>query len=479
LIDAPESPRAVTRISLAVLALLVAATLVACSARSATSSTPGAPTPATAAATVASQTPSAAQSAAIPAEYQDLYNQLQASIAASDRQISSAWDGSKYPVNYSAELISADSNGGFGILNATVRKVMGEELDAEASMGVGAITIQIGFPLLDPAFYVSLGQSSAQASQAVQTWIDYYSALSQAVHARNLKLIVEANPLLTYFTGSDTSLDASGYYKSLDFNTYQQRRSDHNILVAQKVRPDYLLLQTEPQTDAVNAQNRPLTDAMNDPKADADMIGGFVANLEAAAIPGLHTSIQLGAGMGTWQGNWQQYATNFAAIPGLDKIDCHIYNLQPGLDEIGAAERVADIAHAAGKGASIAEFWLHKSTTLSGLTANGDPLLDVRARDTFSFWEPLDEQFLGVMVKLANAKHFDYINAFGFYSWFTLVDYASLPAPCPPHYPASSAAENSVCDSKIQALRNNQASQALGSGDLSPLGLAYKKAIGH
>lgn len=455
------------RSSLAVAVLLLVTVLTACSDRSSA--------PTAASSPIAS--PTTGTPLAVPAEYQDLYNQLQASIAAADRQVSATWDGSKYPVNYAAELLSADSNGGFGILNVNVRKVMAEELDAEHGLGVAAVTIQIGFPLLDPAFYVSLGQSAAQADQTVQTWIDYYSSLSQAVHDRKMKLIVEANPLLTYFTGSDSSLDASGYYKSLDFNTYEQRRSDHNILVAQKVRPDYLILQSEPETDAVNAQSRSLTAAINDPKTDADMVRYFVTKLDAAGIPGLHTSIQLGAGMGTWQGNWQQYATNFAAIPGLDKLDCHIYNLQSGLDEIAAAERVADIAHAAGKGATIAEFWLHKSTSLSGLTQNGDPLLDVRSRDTFSFWEPLDEQFLDVMVKLGNASHFDYISAFGFFSWFAAVDYKSLPSPCPPHYPATSATENSSCDSRIQALRNTQAQQALASGQISPIGLAYKKAI--
>jgi len=35
-------------------------------------------------------------------------------------------------------------------------------------------------------------------------------------------------------------------------------------------------------------------------------------------------------------------------------------DLQSGLDEIGVAMQVADIAHAAGKGSSISEFWLRK-----------------------------------------------------------------------------------------------------------------------
>ncbi len=104
------------------------------------------------------------------------------------------------------------------------------------------------------------------------------------------------------------------------------------------------------------------------------------------------------------------------------------------------------MAHTAGKGASISEYWLHKSTSLSGFSGP-DPLLDVRARDTFSFWSPLDQQFLSMMIKLANYKQFDYISAFGFFYWFNLIEYASLTTPCPPVYPASNANQNSACDS--------------------------------
>ena len=191
-------------------------------------------------------------SSEVPALYLLLYNQLQGYVTNEDQQISSQWDGSVYPVNYATELLTADTNAGPNILTSNERQMMMEELDGEVGLGVKAVTVEIGFPVFDPNFYISTGQTAAQAQQTVQTWIDYYQSLAQAIHSRGLKMIVESNPLLTYYISSQSSFNPGSYYKALDFATYEQLRSEHNIILAQQIKPDYLLLQTEPQTDAVN-----------------------------------------------------------------------------------------------------------------------------------------------------------------------------------------------------------------------------------
>lgn len=63
----------------------------------------------------------------VPAQYQSLYDQLQGYVGDEDRQISAQWDGSSYPVNYAAELITADTNAGPGILQTSTQQVMAEE----------------------------------------------------------------------------------------------------------------------------------------------------------------------------------------------------------------------------------------------------------------------------------------------------------------------------------------------------------------
>lgn len=410
----------------------------------------------------------------VPSQYLPLYNQLHQYVTDEDNQISAKWDDSIYSVNYAVELVTADTNAGPGILSSNDQQVMINELDEELSLGVKAVTVEIGFPVFDPNFYVFNGQSAAQAQQSVQTWLDYYKSLTQAIHRRGLKMIVESNPLLTYYISSQSSFNPGSYYKSLDFATYERLRSEHNVIIARQIKPDYLILQAEPQTDAIN-DFRP---ELNDATKDTMMIRQFVTDLENAGIAGLHTSMQIGSGAGTWQPDWQLYFSNLIKIPGLDKIDAHIYNLQPGVNQLGEitiAMQIADMAHAAGKGTSISECWLHKSTKLVGLTENGDPLTDIRARDMFSFWEPLDEQFFQLIKNLANYKHFDYVSAFGFYNWFALVDYNSLKTP--PVYPAANSSQNEAADSKITNLQNQSAKQALADHKLSSTGKAYQAII--
>jgi len=419
-------------------------------------------------------TPPATTAPAVPALYQSLYNELQGYLNEADKQVSVAWDGSSYAVGYAAELLTADANAGTGILQATEKKVMAEELDAEASMGVKAITVQIGFPILDQNFYVFQGQTAAQAQQSVQTWLDYYISLAQAIHSRGLKFIVESNPLLTFYLSADSPINPVDYYKTLDFTTYQERRSQHNITVAQQIKPDYLLLQTEPDTDAVNDFRTEL----NNGTKDAAMIKQFVTDLESAGIPGLHTTLQIGSGAGAWLSSWKTYINGLAAIPGLDKLDTHIYNIQPSINQVGefgVAMQIADIAHAAGKGVSLSEFWCHKSVTLSGFNEGADSLVDIRVRDMFSFWAPLDEQFLNVMGKLAVGKHFDYISGFGHYDWFTEVDYSALKSV--PVYPVTSKGQNDAIDAQITTMQNQAVKQAFADHQLSPTGKAYQAII--
>jgi hypothetical protein len=412
----------------------------------------------------------------VPAQYASLYNQLEGYVTTDDKLVSSQWDGTVYPVNYAAELLTADTNAGPGILTSSERQMMTAELDGEVSLGVKAVTVEIGFPVFDPNFYIFNGQSAAQAQQTVQNWLDYYVNLAQAIHSRGLKMIVEANPLLSFYISSTSSFNPTGYYKSLDFATYEKLRSQHNIILAQQVKPDYLLLQTEPQTDAVNDFRQELNNA----NRDTAMIGQFSADLESAGIRGLHSSIQIGSGAGTWQPDWKAYFTGLDAIPGLDKVDTHIYNFQPNVNQLGEvpiAMQIAVMAHAAGKGVTMSEFWFHKSNSLVGLTESGDYLTDIRARDMFSFWAPLDAQAFQMLYKLANDEHFDYVSAFGHYHWFALVDYNSLQTT--PTYPAANGTQNEAIDNQITTSENQSARQALNTNQLSLTGKAYQSMISH
>jgi hypothetical protein len=93
----------------------------------------------------------------------------------------------------------------------------------------------------------------------------------------------------------------------------------------------------------------------------------------------------------------------------------------------------------------------------------------------FSFWAPLDVQAFQMISDLANYKHFDYVSAFGFYNWFSLVDYSSLKSV--PVYPPLTDTQNTDVDNQITTLQNQSAKLAMSGNQLSPVGKAYQTVI--
>jgi hypothetical protein len=60
--------------------------------------------------------PAFAQNQPVPLEYQDLYTALQSKLTAFDATISKQWNGSRPPVDFSAELLTANANRGIQLL---------------------------------------------------------------------------------------------------------------------------------------------------------------------------------------------------------------------------------------------------------------------------------------------------------------------------------------------------------------------------
>jgi hypothetical protein len=104
------------------------------------------------------------------------------------------------------------------------------------------------------------------------------------------------------------------------------------------------------------------------------------------------------------------------------------------------------------------ETWLYKM----GRQDSRDPVA-IYGRDYFDFWAPLDQRFLGLMLKIGQAKKLDYISPFWssfFFSYLTWEEVKSL-----------STAER-------KRLNNRKVFQNLMRGRLSETGLWYKKMNG-
>jgi hypothetical protein len=417
--------------------------------------------------------------AGVPATYQSLYQGVESNMATDFALVNATSTGAKYPVNYSVSLTSANDNGGLRTY-FTILTNVNEELNAVQALGMNTVMVSLGFPIFDQNFYEFIGQTPTQAAQTVQNYLTFYEAVAQAIHSRKdingtpMKMIVEANPLLTV-DNPGTNLNPAAYYQSLSFATYEQRRSANTVMTAQYVQPDYLIVQSEPDTDARD-DYRP---ELNTPATDLAMVQSFVNDLTAANLPGLHTTIKLGSGMGAWQANWQEYlgtpgtATGLLGITGLDGIDNHVYYLTvespSGLaSELNVSMQIIAAAHAAGKFPSIAEFWPHKSMILS------EGNLDVDARDNFSFWAPLDQQYVPIIFELANQGSLEYLSAFNDGEFYAFEPYTSLP--CQPVYPDPDLL-NAACDVSILTAVSTTVQSALGLGLISPTGTAYKAEI--
>jgi hypothetical protein len=415
----------------------------------------------------------------VPAAYYSLYQGLQSNMATDFALINAQSTGAKYPVNYSLSLTCANDNSGLRT-NFTSLTTVDQALNAAQSVGLNAVMVTLGFPIFDPYFWEFIGQTSSQAQQTVQNYLSFYTSIAKDIHGRKdvngtpMKLIIEANPLLTV-DNPGTNLDPTGYYQSLSLATYEQRRSANTVTTAKYVQPDYLIVQSEPDTDARD-DYRP---ELNTAATDVAMIQLFATNLNSAGIAGLHTSIKIGSGMGAWQTDWQDYlgtpgaGTGLLGITGLDGIDNHVYFLtgqgSSGLaSELSVSLQMIASVKAAGKFPSIAEFWPHKSLIA------GESDLDVDTRDNFAFWAPLDQQYIPIIFELANQQSLEYLSAFNDGEFYAYEPYAALP--CLPIYPATGS-ENQVCDLSILSAISTVVETAVGLGQVSSTGTAYKAAI--
>jgi len=111
------------------------------------------------------------------------------------------------------------------------------------------------------------------------------------------------------------------------------------------------------------------------------------------------TGTYVGAGIGTWLSGGSAFIKALAANPRLNFIDLSVYPINAGLLDNTAA--LIDQAAATRKPVTISSAWLEKRLDSEYPAANiaADP--NIFVRDPYSFWAPLDQQFLTELAKLA------------------------------------------------------------------------------
>lgn len=372
---------------------------------------------------------------AVPAEFTAVYDELSSNLSQHENELRADWDGVRTPVIFATTLLTAASNSGSALFDPAVRDGNRAYLQRLVDLGVQGVVIQINYPLLTSNFI-------ADASAYLTT----FAEIADEVRAHGLTLIIEHNNLLPTFS----TLDAMPYYANLTKTQFGLESYAEVRAIVEHVQPDYLSLVTEPETfEYAMGLNMSVADW-------TAYVEGVITQL-AIDVPGHIT--RLGAGSGTWEA--PAFVQSFADIPGLDYIDLHSYpltnnvtdylkNLVTWPEQIRATHPDMEFISS--------ESWLYKAQT----SELGGPPIDpaLLVRDAYSFWEPLDKQYLEVLAISAHKGNYSVVSPFWSNYFFSYLDY-------------NDASLAGLTPLELYDRAYGAAFQAVLAGQTTGLGLAY------
>lgn len=364
-------------------------------------------------------------SPAPPAAYQDLYNSLNTDLNNFNTTLNSAWNGSTYPVAFAANLANANASSGGPKLASNPDYSM--QLAALKAMGVKAVVVEVGFPILYPPFYTYLSSVPGFQMANYDQFVAYYQQVAQNVRAAGLGLIVDSEVMLANDAQAAWSPAIGQYYATLDWPTFQQARAQHALTVAQTMQPDYLVVVQQPDSEATQTG-----------QANINTVSGAASmvNQILSALQPVRSSLKVGGGVENSLVGFQGFVQSLAGVqcsvsqpcvnpPGLDYIDLRVYpinNLGGNNNFQQNVLTIAGIAASAGKPMSMTQAWLWKMRDSEYQVV---PYDTIRARDPFSFWAPLDTYFIQLMENLANYTQMLFMAPEGPYYFATYLTYDS------------------------------------------------------
>ncbi|HLY20464.1 MAG TPA: fibronectin type III domain-containing protein, partial [Bryobacteraceae bacterium] len=176
-------------------------------------------------------------------------------------------------------------------------------------------------------------------------------------------------------------------------------------------------------------------------------------SVRQAGVPGM----LLGAGTGTAQIDFLSYIQSYVTLP-VDFIDMHIYPINRSY--LPNALQIASTAAAAGKPVTMTECWLWKVRDSEVHVLSID---QIRARNPFSFWAPLDAYFLQTMQNLAQNTQMLFMTP-------DATTYFEA------YLPYDSSIQNLTPGPMLQ-MENAQASQNLGAAIFTSTAMSYYTSL--
>lgn len=305
-----------------------------------------------------------------------------------------------------------------------------QTLDSLRDMGVKGITLSVNYPVLKPTFPHS------------PEYLDFYREVSEEIKRRGLTLIIENTT--SFPDAATTNLNVD--YDGLTLDRYKEEKRRNAQTIIDELRPHYLTVENEPLTSQAN------TGLDFSVRNQAEVVRFILDGLDRRGV-------RIGAGAGTWDDI--SYFQSLAATD-LDYINMHIYPIQEDYLWDKTA-RVSEIARSHGKGLTVGEAWLYKASR-SELSTGPAMYEEIFARDAYSFWSPLDQRFLEILVEFSGRLEMEFITPFWMQYLYAYVDYGPSTRDLGP--------------GEISTLVNRKTTANIKSGILTPTGEKYRDLIG-
>jgi hypothetical protein len=365
----------------------------------------------------------------IPSKYQGEYTSLQGILNGFDSSLG-AYSSSKNNFTFATELLPANGNRGPALFQPNNLATVASNLNALQAMHVQGVTIAIGYPLLDPTF-----PNNAQ-------YLAYFQNVVSMVHARGMRALIESQVLFANTPYSPLTYN----WASLPYSQFVVNHIAQDQLIIDQIHPDYLEIGVEADTEAYLSGYSQL----NTPSGWTSYIEQLLSSLK----PG---STKLIAGAGTWLGT--QFLTGFANDPKLTLISTHIYPIYG--NNLQTLIQMAKIAEQNNKRLVIDEAWQEKvlqpATGRGAGTGIGGP--SITQQDVFSFWSPMDSQFLTLVAKFSRIFPVEFLSPWNEDYFFAYLNWTST--------------LDSQGYFQLKGLLDPMFTQNMASNSLTPTGNAY------
>lgn len=334
----------------------------------------------------------------IPENFADLYDEIEADL---DAYLAFLPDAIGETPVFSAELLYANGNMGYHLLEPGVLDLAIMMLDRFQTLGIQGVGVQISYPLLMPGFNRS------------DEFLGFFKEVEQEIHQREMVMFVETGPVFpeAEFSGEfGESVD----YTDLTIERYFEEKQLMLEIIAREIQPDYLSLSNEPSTEMM------LTGLNFSAQQYYDFITATLARLQT------YEGTQYGAGSGSWED--PEYSAHLMSQPMLDFINIHIYPVGQDGVLLERAQEIARQASEAGKAVLIGESWLYKAGHQEFGGSLGNDYVEFFSRDLYSFWQPLDAKFMLALTRMAQLEGIDMVSFFWSRYLMGYLDYEDVPS---------------------------------------------------